>query len=86
MGFKELSAANWLEADPTSTLFWRESRLVGPMMMDAQSWARSFLAVELKQHVPEDVRELFAVARGAVLYGWFFYPLFRVGSSNSTES
>jgi hypothetical protein len=29
--------------------------------------------------VPEPIRELFDVARGAMIYGWFFYPLFRLG-------
>jgi hypothetical protein len=79
VGFKDLTPANWIDADPVSTQFWRESRLVGPTDMDAQAWARAFLGVDLTTHVPADVRELFAVARGVLLYGWFFYPLFRLG-------
>lgn len=47
--------------------------------MTGDDWARAFLAVELKDHVPERIRDLFAVARGALLYGWFFYPLFFLG-------
>lgn len=79
MGFKQLTPANWTKPDPTSEPFGRVSPLVGPVRATGQDWARSFLAVELKEHVAEDVRELFAVARGAMLYGWFFYPLLRLG-------
>src|SRR4051794_24132114 len=79
VSFKRLSPGNWREADPVSTQFWRNSRLVGPIAMDGHDWARTFLAVELKGHVPESIRDLFDVARGALVYGWFFYPLFRLG-------
>jgi len=78
--FKTLSCENWQEPDPTSTTFWRLSQVVDrPLDMGGNDWAREFLAVEVKDHVPPSVRDLFAVARGALLYGWFFYPLFRLG-------
>jgi hypothetical protein len=68
------------EPDPTSTQFGRESRVLGAVVsMDGDDWARQFLAVEVKEHVPDEVRELFAVARGAALYGWFYYPMFYLG-------
>ena len=35
----------------------------------------AFLSVELDEKVPHEIKELFAVARGVLLYGWFFYPL-----------
>lgn len=47
--------------------------------MNAERWAEQFLAVELEQHVPAEVRELWEVARGVLLYGWFFYPLYMLG-------
>jgi hypothetical protein len=76
MSFKSLDMDNWKEPDPTSMLFSRVSPLVGVTEMREQDWAREILSVEVAAHVPEDVRELFAVARGALLYGVFFYPLF----------
>lgn len=79
MGFKPLTPTNWLQPDPTSGIFGRVSPVAGPMRMDGEDWARRFLAVELASHVPEPVRDLFAVARGALVYGWFFYPLFKLG-------
>jgi Domain of unknown function (DUF4145) len=81
MRFKELTLANWSAPDPANKAFGRFSPVVGvgPRSMSGDDWARSFLAVELKEHVPEEIRELFAVARGAMLYGWFFYPMFALG-------
>ncbi len=79
--FRELTLKNWTEQDPTNKAFGRMSPVVGvgPRSMSGDDWARAFLSVELKQHVPHEIRELFEVARGAMLYGWFFYPLFALG-------
>jgi hypothetical protein len=79
MRFKPLTLGNWRDPDPVNAAFGRLSPVVGPRRMDGDDWAREFLSVELKKHVPENVRALFEVARGAMLYGWFFYPLFRLG-------
>jgi hypothetical protein len=78
MPHKQLTLENWTEADPVSTQFVRRG-LTGFVSMDGRDWARYFLSEELKGHVPTEVRELFEVARGALLYGWFFYPLFHFG-------
>jgi hypothetical protein len=45
----------------------------------ARDWVERFLAPKLSSNVPEEVREAFEVARGAMLYGVFFYPLFTLG-------
>lgn len=75
---------SWRKPDPTSTQFALPSaglrEEVGP-----DEWAAAFLAVELGDQVPEDVRELFYVARGAMLYGWFYYPLLRLGEEQLTR-
>jgi hypothetical protein len=55
------------------------SEIVGPVDMTQADWARAFLAVDLRQHVPDEIRGLYRVAQGCMLYGWFFYPLFRLG-------
>lgn len=78
-GFKKLTAGNWTEPDPASQMFGRVSALAGPVQMREQDWARAFLAVDLAEQVPDEIRDLFVVARGALLYGWFFYPLFHLG-------
>ena len=51
--------------------------------MTEADWAHQLLAVDLKEHVPETIRDLFVVARGVALYGWLFYPLFRVGEEHA---
>jgi len=81
MPFRELTLANWSTPDPANDVFARMSPVagVGPRRMSGDDWARAFLGVDLKEHVPREVRELFAVARGAMLYGWFFYPMFALG-------
>jgi hypothetical protein len=81
MTVKVLTLANWQAADPTNEAFGRLSPVagVGLRRMTGDDWARELLAVELKEHVAEEIRELFAVARGAMLYGWFFYPMFTLG-------
>jgi hypothetical protein len=79
LGFKQLTLDNWTEADPVNRNFARLSPLVGPIQMGQGDWARQFLGVELGGEVPAEIRDLFAIARGAMLYGWFFYPLFRLG-------
>lgn len=79
MNFKQLTPNNWDEADETSAMFARLSPIVGMVPMNGNDWARAFLAVELPTSVPADIRGLFAVARGTLLYGWFFYPLYQLG-------
>jgi hypothetical protein len=79
LGFKRLTAENWSDPDPVNRHFARISPIAGPVSMEGGDWAREFLAVSVADHVPKEVADLFAVARGAMLYGWFFYPLFRIG-------
>ena len=79
LGFKQLTPMNWTEPDPVNQHFARISPIAGPISMEGGDWAREFLDVSLADHVPDEVVDLFAIARGAMLYGWFFYPLFRIG-------
>lgn len=80
MGFKRLTVENYIRRDETNDLFANFNFATGHVSpMVGGDWARAFLAVELGAHVPEEVRDLFAVARGTMLYGEFFYPLFTLG-------
>lgn len=80
MGIKRLTLENWTEPDPTNNNFARYSPFLERMVaMDSGDWARLFLGFELEDHVPVEIRDLFEVARGAILYGWFFYPMFQLG-------
>lgn len=82
--FKQLTRDNWQQPDPTTELVAQFDLQAGAMRrMTPDDWAGHFLAVELEECVPPDVRDLFAVARGAMLYGAFFYPLYTVGSEQA---
>jgi hypothetical protein len=48
--------------------------------MTGEDWATQFLNPHLDERVPEEVRSLFEVARGALAYGYFFYPLFTLAA------
>ena len=79
-GYKKLTVENWAMADPTSTPFVQQSVLaLRPLEMSGDDWARKFLAIDLADHVPEEICELFSLARATALYGWFYYPLYRLG-------
>lgn len=76
---KALSVENWRKADSASKLF------IAPMAPGrdadaADAWARQFLQPKLSGRVPEAVRQLFEVAQGAMIYGYFYYPLYTLGS------
>jgi hypothetical protein len=77
--FKKLSRANWAEPDPVMRHFVGVSQAVGNVKpLSGDDWANYFLAVQLADAVPDDVLELFDVAKGVCLYGWFFYPLYHL--------
>lgn len=78
--FKELTTENWLEPDETLQAFGRLSPITGQVhRITADDFAASFLAIELGDYVPEDIDAMFNVARGTLLYGYFFYPLYALG-------
>lgn len=43
-------------------------------------WALAFLELKPSEEVPVAVRQLFDAARGAMIYGHFYYPLYALGS------
>lgn len=67
-----------MEPDPSSALFGKF--VDGQVLpMDEHDWARLFLDHTLSASVPKSVAGLFEVARGTVLYGFYFYPLYTLG-------
>lgn len=45
-------------------------------------WAERILKSQLIDSVPSDIKEMFEISRGILVYGWFYYPLFTVGAEN----
>ncbi len=77
LGFKKLTVDNWTEPDKVSTLFARFSPVDGQARpITGDEWMRHILKPNLIDEVPKDIRALFEVARGAIAYGYFFYPLY----------
>jgi len=82
-GIKKLTKETWLQPDDAAKLFFRANPDGTISRLSGEDWIASLLVVELPEKVPEDVRRLFAVARGAMAYGCFFYPLFTLGLEHS---
>ena len=79
-GFKEITASNWLEQDPVLKGFVRIDPNLGPVELSGDDWAAAFLEPSLDPVVLDEIQGLFEVARGAMIYGNFFYPLFTLGA------
>ena len=74
-----MTLQNLTEPDKASSLYVKLGPQGGTEPVTCDDWASDFLSVELSGDVPEEVRVLFAVARGAMVYGWFYYPLYALG-------
>ena len=48
--------------------------------IEGEDYLHCILRLELLESVPSDVKALFEVARGAMIYGYFFYPLYTLAT------
>jgi hypothetical protein len=74
-GFKDITLENWLEPDPTMQGFAKLT-VNGPEQITAEDLLKDIFEPQLSDNVPREVKALFEVARGAMCYGYFFYPLY----------
>jgi hypothetical protein len=74
MAIKSLTTENWLQPDADGLSFIKAAGETDEMA--SEDWLALFLRVKLAAAVPENVRAAFEVARGALVYGYFFAPLF----------
>lgn len=65
LGFKRSTIANWQDRDMP----------IGFSALTPDSWVEHNQQPQLGSNVPTDIAVLFEVARGAMVYGWFFNPL-----------
>ncbi len=71
---------NWLQPDDLSHSFVTFDReLEGFRHVDGNDWVKAILQCDLAEQVPAELATLFATARGSLLYGYFFYPLYALG-------
>lgn len=76
-GFKKLTPENWREFEETWLVKIKADGTSSPLTAD--DITAEILEGELHSSVPDDVRNLFEVARGVMCYGGFFYPAYTVG-------
>jgi hypothetical protein len=79
-GFKEIGPSNWLEPDDALRGFVRISPDGQPHTITGEEYLQHILRPKLHASVPPDVQALFEVARGAMVYGYFFYPLYTLAA------
>ena len=77
LGIKKLTLDNWLTGETVMSAFVSLSLRDGSKVpITADQWAERFLRLQLSEQVPVEIADRFDIARGAAVYGNFFYPLF----------
>src|SRR4051794_31750552 len=78
-GFKTITQENWRDPDPTNDVFVSilPSGIRPTTIEDRVS---DILKPTLSEAVPLEVRRLYEVARGAMVYGTLFYPLYTLAA------
>jgi len=77
LGYKQLTKETWLKPDRISTSFLLVSPETGvDDIKKGEMYLDMILQPHLNEEVPFEVRKLYEVARGALVYGYFFYPLY----------
>jgi hypothetical protein len=79
-GFKKLTQENWLEPDEVTKMFVRLTPGGQTAPITGSNWLASILQPQLAASVPDEIKKLFEVARSAMAYGYFFYPLYTLAS------
>jgi hypothetical protein len=86
LGIKVLSFENFRKAEMVSMMFTEFGlNTMGPAYPIEDELRRRvewFTRFTLPEHVPEPVLKMFEVAKGAMVYGLFFYPLYTLGEDH----
>jgi hypothetical protein len=75
-GFKKITNANWQQFDEITKLWCNFTAAA----KTNEGWIKSFSYPTLDPKVPEEIAKLLEVARGAMIYGWYFNPLLTLGN------
>ena len=79
-GLKEISPSSWLEPDDVLKGFVRISPDGRCHTITGEEYLGDILRPRLLESVPKGVQALFEVARGGMVYGYFFYPLYTLAA------
>lgn len=74
--FCRITPENWLKPDRKNYV---------PVGFTNEQWIAMFLRHRLDASVPRGVIQVFEIARGAMIYSWFFYPLASLGIEQCTR-
>jgi len=78
--YKQLHNENWLLPDPES-LAYSSIELDGVVFeKKPEEWIRQIFSPQLSDNVPLEVKNLFEVARGALVYGFLYFPLYTLAA------
>jgi len=75
-GFKRLTVDNWLAVDPA----WAGVVMSSSLPNASDAWVFDLVQSELDPTVPLNIRRLFEIARGTLVYSLMFYPLLTLGT------
>jgi hypothetical protein len=75
-GFKGIIPTTWQTVDKQSSLWMQMTSVV----KTGNEWVDFYLSPDLVPKVPAEIAKLLEVARGAMIYGWYFYPLCTLGA------
>lgn len=70
-GCKLINCGNWNQVDRT---------FVFTCSLGGEDWVAVCSRPQLNSSVPEQIAALFEVARGSIIYSWFYYPLMTLGA------
>lgn len=73
---KKITGANWQWEDTTTNL-WRSMTSAAST---PREWMDFFLSPQVNQTVPVELAKMLEVARGTMIYSWYFYPLATLGA------
>jgi Domain of unknown function (DUF4145) len=73
--YKQINATNWRQIDKAPKSWC----MMTAVAKAEAEWITFFSNPKLEAKVPLEIAKLFEVSRGAMIYGWFFYPLLTLG-------
>lgn len=71
LGYKKITGENLAVPDITRAF-----------AKDVEQWIDWFSEVKIEGQVPEPLRKMFEVSRGAMISAWFYYPLLTLGAEH----
>lgn len=79
-GYKEININNICEKDPALNHFVKTDAHGKSIPLSLKDHLLYITPAELNENVPKDIQAMFEVAKGAMAYAYFYYPLFTLAT------